>query len=230
MKIGFIKDVFGSVPHVAAFDNEGTIEVKSITSFGERIVSDPRFNTNNIKSSLPDGFVFTGFFEKADDTDAGESNKIKKVANHRFVGSTRIGSSVKNSYVITGSISEFKNAINKLNAIAFKAAKFKNLTKRGELLRRLDSQKTNIDLRSRRLSSNKKNLFSDIQENQIKADFGDGFVRKSVQKISISVPSGRRAERRSKALSEMASQSRVNRKSPLYLRIEKTREEVRHGR
>lgn len=230
MKIGFIKDVFGSVPHVAAFDNEGTIEVKSITSFGERIVTDPRFDKLNIKKSLPDGFVFTGFFQKSDESSSFEQGKTENNIYQCFAGSRRIGSSVKGLKVLTLSISDFKDATNKLNAVAFKASKFKNLTKRGELSRRLDSQKTNIDLRSRKLFSNKKNLFSEIQEKQIRADFGDGFVRKSVQKLSIDTPLCRRTERRSKVLAEMASQSRVNRQSPLYLRIEKTREEVLHGR
>lgn len=229
MKIGFVKEVFGSVPHIAAFENNGKIEVKSITSFGETIINDFDFDKQNIGSSIPAGFMFTGFFENP------ESSSEKQIAKSQPLGSLVFSKSVVKNTTSSKSpifgigISKFKHSSNKVNAVSFKASRFRNLTKRGELVRRIDGRKTALDSRLRKITSNRNNEFSEIAEIQMRADFTDGFIRKSFEKIALDKKVSRRIDRRSKTLENLASTSRVDRNSTLSLRIERTRKEVKRG-
>jgi hypothetical protein len=226
MKIGFIKNAFGNMPHAVATEADGKIEVKSITEFGKSIINNFDFDKDNISSTLPEGFVFTGFTEKAIPAEFEQSPdhvKTKSLAYSCSFTAEQIG---KKSAVSNISINKFTNSADKLNAISFKASAFKSSSRRGEFLARISSKKILFDQRLARVSNNPKFAFSHLEEEGLKSYFSDGFMRKTAQKTTLN----RRAARRARVLSSMNEEEKSKPKKNILSRINTARKDVKNGR
>lgn len=226
MKIGFVKDAFGGIPHVMATENNGRIEVKSITEYGKSIINDFDFDSKNISTTIPDGFMFTGFFEKT-----GMEKEVKQEHKFReksflYAGSFEIDSPSKNRTVSSVAISRFATSINRINAIAFKASAFKNSTKRSEFLNRINNGKVLFDQRLARITKNPRFSFSHVEEEILRDSFGDGFIRKTAEKTK----GNRRVARRARILTNLNEDKNVNTGKTILSRIDKARKDVKNGR
>lgn len=223
MRIGFVKDAFGGMPHVMATDNDGRIEVKSITEYGKSIVNDFRFDSDNISATIPDGFVFTGFFEKSSVSGIGDNERKIRQKSFAYTGSFTSNSTIKARAVSGVLIAKFSGSLNKLNAIAFKAAVFKNSAKRGDFLSRINKGKVLFDERLARVSTNPKFSFSHIEEEIIRDLFGDGFIRKTAEKTKVN----RRTARRARLLDNLNDKDK---NKNILSRINKARKDVKNGK
>lgn len=226
MKIGFVKDAFGGVPHVMATENDGHIEVKSITEYGKSIINDFDFDSKNISRTIPDGFIFTGFFEKTSASSESKTETKLREKSFSYVGSFESQMPTKGRTVSNAVISKFSTSVNKLNAVAFKASAFKNSTKRSEFLNRINSGKVLFDQRLARIAKNPKFAFSHVEEEIIRDSFGDGFIRKAAEKGK----SNRRVSRRARVLANLNDEKSSSTKKNILLRIDKARKDVKNGR
>lgn len=226
MKIGFVKDAFGGIPHVMATEENGRIEVKSITEYGKSIINDFDFDSKNISTTIPDGFIFTGFFEKSTIEQESKQEQKFREKSFSYVGSFETQTPTRNSTVSSTAISKFSSSINRINAIAFKASAFKNSTKRSEFLNRINNGKVLFDERLARIAKNPKFSFSHVEEEIVRDSFGDGFIRKTAEK-----PKGnRRVARRARVLTDLNDEKNLNTKKTILSRIDKARKDIKNGR
>jgi hypothetical protein len=230
MKIGFVKDAFSGMPHVMASKNGEKIEVKSITEYGKSIVADFNFDVKNISNTIPVGFIFTGFVSQPHETDDLRIEKIVAKKDLRLSGSFKNDSSNKKPNATSVAISKFSVAIDKINAVEFKATAFKNSTKKSEFLRRINSKKVLFDERLRTIVKNPRFAFSEVEKDLIHSQFTDGFIRKAADKDMSKKPKNRRMSRRAEALENLSSESEMNPKSRIALRMQKARKDVKRGR
>lgn len=226
MRIGFVKDAFGGMPHVMATDNDGSIEVKSITEYGKSIVNDLKFDPDKISTTIPDGFIFTGFFEKNGVEKSANSEKKFREKSFLYVDSFGRKSPSKSNNISNALIAKFSNSADKINAVVFKAAAFKNSAKRGELLNRINSGKVLFDQRMARVKQNPKFSFSHIEEEIIRDSFGDGFIRKTAQKTKTK----RRVARRASVLMKLNENQNAGTENNIMSRMDKARKDVKNGR
>ena len=226
MKIGFVKDAFGGMPHVMATEQNGNIKVKSITEFGKSIINDFDFDSNNISMTIPDGFMFTGFFEKTGKEELSNSEKKLRQKSFVYSGSFNEKSLQKENTVSSVLINRFSNSINKINVIAFKAATFKNSSKRSEFLNRINTGKVLFDQRLGRIVQNPKFSFSHVEEEILRDSFGDGFIRKTAEKTKAK----RRVSRRARILSNLNDVDDSGSNKTILSRIDKARKDVKNGR
>lgn len=226
MRIGFVKDAFGGVPHVMATDNNGRIEVKSITEYGKSIINDFNFDSADISKTIPDGFMFTGFFEKNGVEESVKPEKKFREKSFLYVDSFGKKSPSRKHNISNALIAKFSNSTDKINAVMFKAAAFKNSAKRSELLNRINSGKVLFDQRIARVKQNPKFSFSHIEEEIIRDSFGDGFIRKTAQKTKTK----RRVARRASALMKLNDNQDAGIEKNILLRMDKARKDVKNGR
>lgn len=227
MKIGFIKDAFGGIPHVMATMSGDEIELKTITEFGKSIVSDFDFDVKDIANTIPVGFMFTGFIgEKA------ENNVAPHVSSKTFsyVGSVKENFVPNPRNAIGVSISKFSNTIDKINAVSFKASAFKTATRKSEFQRRINSGKVIFDEQLRKTALNPKFAFSHVENELLHGSFSEGFIRRTAEKTAKPKAEKRRAARRSRALEELSSGDEKTKKMSFLARIEKAKKEVKNGR
>lgn len=226
MKIGFVKDAFGGIPHLIATNNDGNIEVKSITEYGKSIINNFDFDINNISQTVPDGFIFTGFFEK---NLQNESTEIeKKITKKSFAYSGSLSKNVTKTKIFATNtlINRFSNPINKVNVIDFKAAAFKNSNKKSDFLNRVNLGKVIFDQRLARIGINPKFSFSHVEEEILRDSYGDGFIRKTVEKMH----KNRRVSRRLRSLSSIEEIEISPTKNSVISRIDKARKDVKNGK
>jgi hypothetical protein len=230
MKIGFVKDAFSGMPHVMASKNGDKIEVKSITEYGKSIVADFDFDVKDISNTIPVGFIFTGFVSQSNKTDDLKIEKIVNKKDLKLSESFKSYSSKKKPNPTSVAINKFSVAMDKINAIEFKATAFKNSTKKSEFLRRINSKKVLFDERIRAIAKNPKFVFSEVEKDLIQSEFTNGFIRKAANKTTSSKPKNRRMSRRAEALESLSSESEMNPKSRIALRMQKARRDVKRGR
>lgn len=226
MKIGFVKDAFGGMPHVMATEQNGNVQVKSITEFGKSIINDFDFDSNNISMTIPDGFMFTGFFEKTGKEESSISEKKLRQKSFVYSGSFNEKSSQKEKTVSSALINKFSSSIDRINVIAFKAAAFKNSSKRSEFLNRINTGKVLFDQRLGRIVQNPKFSFSHVEEEILRDSFGDSFIRKTAEKTKAK----RRVSRRARLLSNLNDEDASGSNKTTLSRIEKARKDVKNGR
>lgn len=226
MKIGFVKDAFGGMPHVMATEQNGKVQVKSITEFGKSIINDFDFDSSNISATIPDGFMFTGFFEKVGTEENLSSEKKVRQKSFIYSGSFSEKSLRKEKTVSSVLMNRFSNSIDKINVIAFKAAAFKNSSKKSEFLNRINTGKVLFDQRLGRVVQNPKFSFSHVEEEILRDSFGDGFIRKTAEKTKAK----RRVSRRARLLSNLNNEDTSASNKTTLSRIEKARKDVKNGR
>jgi hypothetical protein len=230
MKIGFIKDVFGGMPHVVATSNNEKIQVKAITEYGKSIVSDFNFDVYNIKSTVPDGFLFTGFFENSEIVEDEPVSKAIEKKSYRYISTVKNERSSNRDPIENTPIRSFSSAVNKLNAISFKTSNFKNLKKKSEFKRRIKSGKVFFDEKSRAVKSHPKAQFGQIETELIYGQFGQGFIRKTANRKTAETSSSRRLARRAKTLESITRESMASQKESISARVSYTRNEIKHAR
>jgi hypothetical protein len=226
MKIGFVKDAFGGMPHVMATEQNGNIQVKSITEFGKSIINDFDFDSNNISTTIPDGFMFTGFFEKTGKEEAVSSEKKLRQKSFAYAGFFHEKSLSNQKNVSSILINKFSNSVDKINVIAFKAAAFKTSSRRSEFLNRINTGKVLFDQRLGRIVQNPKFSFSHVEEEILRDSFGDGFIRKTAEKTKAK----RRLSRRARLLSNLNNEDSYGLGKTTLSRINKARKDVKNGR
>jgi hypothetical protein len=230
MKIGFIKDVFGGMPHVMATSNNEKIQVKAITEYGKSIVSDFKFDIHDIKSTVPDGFIFTGFFENSKTTEDEPVSKTIEKKSYRYVATVNNSKNSNQDPIENTPIRAFSSAINKLNAISFKTSNFKNLKKRSEFKRRIKSGKVFFDEKSRAIKSHPKAQFGKIETELIYGQFGQGFIRRTAKRKTADTSSSRRLARRTKTLESITRESMTGQKESISALVSHARNEIKNAR
>jgi hypothetical protein len=226
MKIGFVKDAFGGMPHVMATEQNGNIQVKSITEFGKSIINDFDFDSNNISTTIPDGFMFTGFFDKTGKEETLSSEKKLRQKSFVYAGFFHEKSLSNQKNVSSILINKFSNSVDKINAIAFKAAAFKTSSRRSEFLNRVNTGKVLFDQPLGRIVQNPKFSFSHVEEEILRDSFGDGFIRKTAKKTKAK----RRLSRRARLLSNLNNEDSYGSGKTTLSRIDKARKDVKNGR
>lgn len=230
MAIGFIKDAFSGIPHVMASTDGNEIKLKSITEFGKSIISDFNFDKNDIAHTVPIGFMFTGFISEKQEISPKKIVTIDAAKNLVHAGSTKnilVRSKVN---AIDLEINKFKNSLNKLNAVAFKASAFKTSQRKSEFIRRAKSGKVIFNERLSQIEINPKFVFSHIEKELLTNEFSQGFMRKTADRIAPKKGTNRRVMRRAKILTEITSESAPKKKKPISERIDKARKQVKYGR
>ena len=230
MKIGFVKDVFGGMPHVMATSRDKKIEVKAITEYGKSIVSDFNFDVYDIKSTVPDGFIFTGFFENGESEEVQPAVSVVEKKSYRYVATVKNDRSSNSESIEDMPIRAFSSVINKLNAISFKTSNFKKLNKKSEFKRRIKSGKVFFDEESRSIKSHPKARFGKIETDLIYGQFGQGFIRRAAGRKTADTPSSRRLVRRTKTLGNITRESMSSKSDSISARVVHARNEIRHAR
>lgn len=230
MKIGFIKDVFGGMPHVMATSNNEKIQVKAITEYGKSIVFDFNFDAYNIKSTMPDGFIFTGFFENSEMVEHEPASKAVEKKSYRYVATVKNNRGSNRDPIENTPIRAFSSVVNKLNAISFKTSNFKNLKKKSEFKRRIKSGKVFFDEKSRALKSHPKAQFGQIETELIYGQFGQGFIRRTAKRKTADISSSRRLSRRAKTLENITRESMAGKKESISAQVSYARNEIKNAR
>lgn len=230
MKIGFVKDVFGGMPHVMATSNNEKIQVKAITEYGKSIVSNFNFDVHNIKSTVPDGFIFTGFFENGESEEEQPVTAVIEKKSYRYVATVKNDTKSNRDPIEDAPIRSFSSVVNKLNAISFKTSNFKKLNKKSEFKRRIKSGKVFFDEKSRSIKSHPKSQFGKIETELIYGQFGQGFIRRAAERKSADTFLGRRLSRRAKTLESITRESMNNESDSISTRVVHARNEIRHAR
>lgn len=229
MKAGFIKDAFSGMPHVMAFLEHDDVKLKSITEFGKSIITDFNFNKKDISNTIPVGFIFTGFITESDSEKVetkinAKNDKLAYVSSQKnVILRSKINARDTN-------IKKFNSAIDKLNAISFKAEAFRHSTKKSEFLRRVNSGKVVFDECFAKIDINPKFAFSHVEKELISNTFGSGFIRKSADKDMMRGPKNRRVLRRARVLTDLSKESQPKSKNNISVRIENARKQVKNGR
>lgn len=230
MKIGFIKDVFGRMPHVMATSNNNKIQVKAITEYGKSIVSDFNFDVQDIKSTIPDGFIFTGFFENGESEEDKPAAVVIEKKSYRYVNTVTNDRNLNRDPIENAPIKSFSSIVNKLNAISFKTSNFRNLKKKSELKRRIKSGKVFFDEKSRSVKSHPKAKFGKIEAELIYGQFGQGFIRRTAERKTADTSLGRRLLRRANTLENITRKSNPHEADSISTRFFYARNEIRNAR
>ena len=230
MKIGFVKDAFGGMPHVMATIDNGRVEVKSITEFGKSIIADFDFDRENIARTIPVGFVFTGFVEKAISAQDSQIEVQTRQKSYTYSDSTRVAKAGGRISAANTSLSKFKNSGDKINAIAFKAKIFNTSSRRGEFFQRITSGKVLFNQRLAKISLNPKFAFSHVEHEAVRDSFGDGFIRKAADKDYGRAGENRRVLRRSRALTNLGGEETAFNGKSVLSRMDMARKDIKHAR
>jgi len=180
-RVSIIKDVFTNTPHVLAVENsEQLVSVKALTEYGQSII-DEGFSAQQYNSwKLPDGFTKTEFkeltpdmqkifdasFENAKWTNVKANELITKAISHQkyksFVNRTTSKQEHKSNFKnpSNDSLRKFRNKINKITILNYKAQLFKDNSKTSSLVDKIKSNELAFDSINNIISTKQDNNFA----------------------------------------------------------------------
>lgn len=230
-KISIVKDVFTNTPHVIAVSDGEDIKVKALTEYGHSIVSEYGKNSDYKTWSTPDGFVKTEFkqltpqMQQVFDSAFSETNwtnqKINEIAtkalSHQKVksfmdrtSSQSGGNSFRNPS--STSLRKFKDKINKINILNYKAKTFKDNSATSSLVEKVKSNELAFDSIKNVISSKGKNPLASQKLEQIVSDTKNtrllrrGIGVKNSEEVSMFKNIRRRAARRASMISTKSNE------------------------
>lgn len=176
-RVAIIKDLFRNVPHVVISENNGAIEAKGLTEYGNQIIATSNISSHIEQIALPEGFVCTGFktitpvMEKMLSNADNNSIEVKSLSGHapstsrpslaRTLLDRRINQKDVNTVVSAGiSINRFSSIAAKMNAIDYKARQFQITSKFSAIVTPIKSGKFGFDTEKSSFVSRKDNPLS----------------------------------------------------------------------
>jgi hypothetical protein len=178
-KISIVKDVFTNTPHVMAISSDEEIKIKAITEYGKLIIKEYNYQNGYINAGVPDGFVKTDFkqltpnmekmFSAAFDEIGWNTQKVNemttKIINYQKTKSfisrnANIRKSNSFKSPSSRSLFKFKNKINKINILNYKAKTFKDNNTTSALVEKIKSRELAFDRKTNTIAAKKNDLFS----------------------------------------------------------------------
>jgi hypothetical protein len=232
-KISVVKDVFTNTPHVIAVSSGEETKVKALTEYGQLIIRENHDKYENW--GTPDGFVKTEFkqltpqmekiFNSAFSDIGWTDVKIKEIAtkaiSHQKVKSfldrtSRQTSNDSFRNPSSTSLKKFKNKINKINILNYKAKTFKDNTATSSLVEKVKSHELAFDSINNVISPNKRNPFALQKLEHLVSDSKNtrllrrGLATKNKQDVSMFKNARRRTIRRAINISQEETKSIEN--------------------
>lgn len=226
-EISIVKDVFTNTPHVIAISSGEEIKIKAITEYGKLIIKEYNYQNEYPNAQTPDGFIKTDFkqltpnmekmFSAAFDEIGWNTQKVNeittKIINHQKTKSLiSRNSNIKKSNSFKSpssrSLFKFKNKLNKINILNYKAKTFKDNATTSTLVEKVKSRDLAFDTKTNILVAKKDNLFSKntleliIQDSKNMRLLRRHFGEKNEDVINITKEHNRRALRRAAKISE----------------------------
>lgn len=227
-EISVVKDVFTNTPHVIAVSEGEGVKVKALTEYGQSIINEYGNEKEYADWSTPDGFIKTEFkqltpqmkqvFDSAF-SEIGWTNikineittktlthqKVKSFLNRTHNGQS--GNSFKNPS--SSSLRKFRDKVNKINILNYKAKTFKDNTATSSLVEKVKSHELAFDAINNIVSSRENRPFASQKLEAIISDTKNtrllrrGIGIKNIEDASTLKKVSRRAKRRASNISSI---------------------------
>lgn len=226
-EVSIIKDVFTNTPHVIAVLSNETIKMRAVTEYGKSIINEYQLQNGYTTASVPDGFVKTDFkkltpnmekmFSAVFDEIGWNPQKVNELTTKAINYQKSKSFMSRNSNApksdssrspSSRSLFKFKNKINKINIVNYKAKIFKDNSKTSSLIEKIKSSELAFDSINNTIVGKNSNSFAQnklesiIQDSKnarlLKRNFGE----KNADFASMTKNYNRRTIRRATKISD----------------------------
>ena len=224
-QIAIIKDAVRNSPHVMIVKDGDSTICKSLTTYGESLLSSCYRDGEIIEQFLPAGFVSTGFHQL--------TPALEQVSGIKFNGNTKslddhelrapdnfysgqrlrdrkvLKSTMKNPpkmSVVDIKINRYRFSDTKTSAVAFKAAMFKKRIKQKKMLTEMKQKSMSFNPRNNTIVASKSLDGLNAVVSNFISQWGTGTIRRAMKQKTLnkSASTSRRAARRAEVLVQIS--------------------------